>query len=40
MRIAVVYEALTKGVELKDNSLYYEMLESYPFFQKKLLTVK
>ena len=32
MRIAVVYEALSKGVELKDNELYKEMLEQYPYY--------
>ena len=36
MRIAVVYEALSKGVELKDNELYKEMLEQYPYYQKRL----
>ena len=36
LRIAVVYEALSKGVELKDNELYKEMLEQYPYYQKRL----
>ena len=31
-RIAIVYEALSKGVELADNPLYYDMLENYPYF--------
>ena len=35
-KIAVVYEALSKGVELEDNKLYYTMLEEYPYFQKIL----
>ena len=35
-RIAVVYEALSRGVELKDNELYTDMLDQYPYFQKKL----
>ena len=33
-RIAVVYEALSKGIELKNNELYDTMLEEYPYFQK------
>ena len=32
-KIALVYEALTKGVELEGNDLYYEMLDYYPHFQ-------
>ena len=32
MKIAIVYEALTKGVELEGNDLYYTMLEEYPYF--------
>ena len=35
-KIAVVYEALSKGVELENNKLYYTMLEEYPYFQKIL----
>ena len=35
-RIAVVYEALDKGIELKDNDLYNQMLQEYPVYQKKL----
>ena len=35
-RIAVVYEALSRGVELKDNKLYQAMLETYPYYQKLL----
>ena len=31
-RIAVVFEALTEGVELKGDKLYYDMLETYPHF--------
>ena len=31
-RIAVVHEALDKGIELKDNDLYYQMLEAYPSY--------
>ena len=31
-RIAVVYEALDKGIELKDNDLYYQMLAEYPSY--------
>jgi len=31
-RIAIVYEALSNGIELKGNSLYYGMLETYPHF--------
>lgn len=33
-RIALVYEALSKGVELENNQLYQDMLEEYPYFQK------
>lgn len=33
-RIGIVYEALSKGVELKENKLYQDMLEKYPYFQK------
>ena len=35
-KIAVVFEALTEGVELKGDKLYYDMLETYPHFQLKL----
>ena len=35
-KIAIVYEALTNGVELEDNKLYYELLGHYPYFQKIL----
>ena len=35
-RIAIVHEALDKGIELKDNDLYYSMLKEYPVYQKKL----
>ena len=31
-----MYEALTRGVELKDNKLYYHLLSHYPYFQKIL----
>ena len=39
-RIALVHEALTKGVELEGNDLYYEMLDHYPYYQKILSTRK
>ena len=39
-RIALVHEALTKGVELEGNDLYYEMLGEYPYYQKILSTRK
>ena len=29
-----MYEALTKGIELENNDLYYALLEKYPYFQK------
>ena len=35
-RIAIVYEALSKGLELKGNPLYEDMLDQYPYFQKRL----
>ena len=35
-RIAVVYEALSKGIELEGNDLYYGLLDRYPYFQKIL----
>ena len=35
-RIAIVYEALSRGVELKNNQLYSELLQEYPYFQKIL----
>ena len=31
-RIAIVHEALDKGIELKDNDLYYSMLKEYPVY--------
>ena len=31
-----MYEALTRGVELKENKLYYDLLSRYPYFQKIL----
>ena len=31
-RIGLVYQALSMGVELEGDHLYYEMLETYPFF--------
>lgn len=31
-RIAVIYEALSEGVELKGDKIYYKMLETYPHF--------
>ena len=33
-RIGIVFEALTNGVELKGNKLYYQLLDNYPHFQK------
>jgi len=31
-RIALVYEALNRGIEIENDDLYYGMLETYPFF--------
>ena len=39
-RVAVIYEALNEGVELKGDQVYYKMLETYPHFQLKLQQVK
>ena len=39
-RIGLVHEALTKGVELEGNDLYYELLDHYPYYQKILSTRK
>ena len=39
-KAALVAEALTKGVELEGNALYYEVLDYYPYYQKVLRTRK
>ena len=31
-KIGIVFEALSKGVELKGNKLYYQLLDNYPHF--------